>query len=141
MNQDIFKSWVEMKDMIIFDGECNFCIGQIQKIKSRSKSDQFDYLPRKADNLLNMFPELVPFEMQDGLRFLNYQKKVFVGPDAVYQIYKRISPFNFIAWVYRLPIFNWFCKLIYKIIAKNRYKLAGKCEKDICAVPYQQREE
>lgn len=127
------------KPLVIFDGDCSFCRLQIEKIKRRDRLDQFEFSPRQESGLLKDHPELLPYENQDGLRFISIQRNVFVGADSVYQIYKRIFPFNLVTWVYKLPLFHAFFQIIYQWISKNRLKLSGKCENDVCEVPYEDR--
>jgi predicted DCC family thiol-disulfide oxidoreductase YuxK len=118
----------KQKPTIIYDGQCQFCSGQIDKIKRLAPEDSYNYLPRQLPNLLDKFPQLSGEDFNTGLRLINNKGRVSVGADAVYEIYKTLTPYKYIAWIYQLPACKQLCKGVYRLIAKNRNRLKGKCD-------------
>lgn len=124
---------------IIYDGECQYCIKQIHRIQNLDRKKQFLFDIRQNKNLYALYPELEPYDGIDGLRFVRADKEAFIGADAVHQIYKCISPFQLLTWTYHIPVLKQFFKLIYLIIAKNRYRLSKTCKDGVCDIPYKER--
>jgi predicted DCC family thiol-disulfide oxidoreductase YuxK len=122
----------EQKPVIVYDGHCNFCIGQINRIIRCDKHNQFETLSRYSDGLFERFPVLKQENLDSGLRVVALDGNVSVGADAVYDIYKKFSPAKYIAWIYKVPILNLLFKMVYTLIAKNRYRFAGKCKDGTC---------
>ena len=116
------------KPVVIYDGQCKFCLGQIAKMKKCDRRCVFDYLPRQTENLLEQFPVLENEEFDTGLRLVTTENRVMVGADAVYEIYRRFKPYKYLTWIYKVPLLNGLFKKIYQWIAKNRYRLKGKCD-------------
>jgi len=124
---------------IVYDGECAFCIKQIQRIQKFDKKNQFMYDVRQNKNIIKLYPELKEFEDVDGLRFCSKDHVAFIGADAVYQIYSKLSPFYLLAWAYKIPGLNYVFKAIYAWIARNRYKFSAQCEDEVCEIPFNER--
>ena len=119
--------------LIIYDGQCNFCINAIRRIRKKAKEGQFNYIPNQDPNLYTAYPQLVKFLSHEGMRFINKKGKVFCGADSVYQIYRRLRWSRYIAWIYVVPGIHRICKIVYFIIAKNRYRLSRTvCDSDVC---------
>ena len=121
------------KPLIVYDGQCNFCINAIQRIRSQAKAGQFNYIPNQDSDLYIAYPQLIEFRSHAGMRFIDQQGKAFCGADAVYQIYRRLRWSQYIAWIYVVPGIHRICKIFYLIIAKNRYRLSrAVCDSDVC---------
>ena len=122
---------------IVYDGTCTFCIRQMAWIRARDTRGVFRFVPNKAPNLLTEFPQLANDDLNNGLRMVDAEQAVHVGPDAVYQVARRLPATGWFAWLYRVPIAHSIARLLYGWIAARRYKLAGRCEPDDtnCRVP------
>jgi len=118
---------------VIYDGQCKFCIGQIEKMKKHDRAQTFEYLPRQTENLLERFPVLQDEDFNSGLRLVDSENRVAAGADAVYEIYRRFKPYKYLTWIYKVPLLNAIFQKIYQWIAKNRYRLRGKCD-DGCEI-------
>ena len=118
----------KQKPTIVYDGQCPFCLSQIDKIRRFDRTESFHYLPRQSPNLLDQFPMLAREDFNTGLRLINGDGHIFIGADAVYEIYKTLKPYKYIAWIYNLPILKQLCKGVYRLIAQNRNRLKKKCD-------------
>ena len=67
-----------------------------------------------------------------ALQIANYV--VSAGADAVYQIARQIKGWEQLAWLYRVPVLHGVFRAAYAWVAKYRYKLAKRCENDICEI-------
>ena len=122
--------------VVVYDGECRFCNWSVRRIKKLDRRCQFEYLPRQAPGVEERFPVLAESDFNTGLRLVD-DRGVAVGADAVYQIYRRMPPYNLIAWIYRVPLLRQLFRLGYALVARNRHRFGRmQCDTDSCAVPY-----
>ena len=135
------------EQVIVYDGECRFCRWSIGRIQKLDQQDQFEYLPRQTDGVADRFPSLGESDFNTGLRFVSTVsessgsapiggERIYVGSDAIYEIYRRIPPFHLITWLYRIPVFSLFFRACYSLIARNRHRFGRvECDTDACGVP------
>jgi predicted DCC family thiol-disulfide oxidoreductase YuxK len=118
------------RQVIVYDGECQFCQWSIRRIQKLDGGNQFEYLPRQANEVDVRFPRLAESDFNTGLRLVSESTRVSVGADAIYEIYRRMSPFHLITWLYRVPVFSTFFRVCYGLIASNRHRF-GKIDCDV----------
>ncbi|NND77903.1 MAG: DUF393 domain-containing protein [Flavobacteriales bacterium] len=122
----------EGKSLILFDGVCNLCDKWVHRIIKYDKDKRFVFASLQSrlgvdlcmENGLENENSIVLF--QDGAAFSR--------SEAAFRILGELKG----PW-HALTIFQYFpskiTDLVYKIIAKNRYRVFGK--KDACIVPSQ----
>lgn len=120
-----------VNNIVLFDGECNFCDNSVQFIIKRDRKAEFKFASIQSDvgeEILRKFN--VPANINSLI--LVEGSKCYFKSSAVLLICKNLKG------VWKL----FYCLLIipksvrdyfYDIIAKNRYKWLGK--KDSCMVP------
>ncbi len=117
------------KSIIVFDGVCNLCNGAVNFIIQHDRDAVFIFVPLQSACGQRL-------SEKHGIKTDSIQliknNKVYAESDAVLEILKDLSGI----W----PVcrfFKWIPKKIrdglYRVIAKNRYKIFGK--KDVCMVP------
>ena len=109
------------KPIVVYDGECRFCIWSVRRMKKKDKRCQFDYLPRQTQGIEDHFPKLASSDFNTGMRLVVDKEDIYVGADAVYQIYRRLPPFHLFAWLYRVPVLNLVFRAGYALIARYRH--------------------
>ena len=124
-----------MKDAVIYDGECGFCVSQVERIRRLAGLERFEMLPRQSPDLLTRYPALKAIETAEGMRFISAEGTPYIGADAVYQIYRRIPRFRALASLYRVPGLKSFFRLAYLIIARNRLRISRLCRNRACELP------
>jgi predicted DCC family thiol-disulfide oxidoreductase YuxK len=95
----------------------------------------FELVPRQAPDVERRFPQLATSDFNTGMRFVAPDGAVSVGADAVYEIARRLPRTRWIAWLYRVPVLHAVARAMYKWIAANRYRLAGRCDTGACETP------
>jgi len=130
-----------MKPVVVYDGECRFCTWSMNRIRKLDKQDQFVCLPRQAPGIEERFPKLADSDFNTGMRLIVDEDQIFVGADAVHQIYRRMPPFHLVAWLYRVPILHWVFRGGYALIAKYRH-LSGRvtCDTSACDLSFGERQ-
>ena len=131
-----------MKPVVVYDGECRFCLWSVRRIQNLDKQDQFAYLPRQAPGIEAKFPKLSDSDFNTGMRLILDTDHIYAGADAVHQIYRRLPPFHWVAWVYHIPILRGVFRAGYALIAKYRH-LSGRvvCDTSACDLSFGQRHE
>src|ERR1700688_608042 len=120
------------KPIVIYDGECRFCIDQVRRIKQMDMLHQLEYIPRQDPTADLRFPMLRTIDFDKGMRLLTADGNNYAGADAVYQIARRLPATRPIAWLYCIPGINQIAKLIYTWIARNRKRLGQTCDDASC---------
>ena len=120
------------EQVIVFDGECRFCRWSVRRIQRLDSRDQFEYLPRQAQGVEVRFPQLAESDFNTGLRLVDGER-IYVGADALYEIYRRMPPFHLLTWFYRAPVLHGVFKMCYGLIARNRHRFGRvTCDTGIC---------
>ena len=125
----------DRKPVIVYDGECSFCCRQIERLRSRDRQGLFEYSPRLKPGLEDRFPALADADFNTGMRLIERDDRLYVGAEAIYEITRRLKPWKWIAWIYRIPGLTQLFRAIYAWIAANRHRLGGRCENDVCDGP------
>ena len=121
------------KPTVIYDGQCGFCLKQVGRIRRRDTAGVFDYRPRQEPGLDERFPQITHGDFNTGLRLIEPDGQVQVGADGVYHMARRLPRLWLLAWLYRVPGLKQIFAAMYAWVARNRYKLAGRCEEgDAC---------
>lgn len=121
-----------VRPVILFDGYCNFCSSTIDLIIKYDKGKQFLFAASQQGAGLKLVEE---YKLQNvDSVILIYNNKVYHHSTAILKICWLLgSPFNlFAAFLIVPPLLR---NLIYKWIAKNRYKWFGK--RNSCRIPDQ----
>jgi predicted DCC family thiol-disulfide oxidoreductase YuxK len=127
--------------VIVYDGECRFCDWSVRRIQKLDRHRQFEYLPRQAPGVESRFPVLAASDFNTGLRLIDTDATIFVGADAVHQIYRRMPPYHLLAWIYRVPVLRQFFRVGYGLVARNRHRFGRmRCDPELCTVPYGERQ-
>ena len=121
-----------LKNIIIFDGVCNFCNKSVNFIIKRDPNLNFLFVPNqsvKAQELLKKHS--LENQNLDTLVLLK-NNSYYIKSDAVFEIIKELSGYWYLFGIFKvLP--KSFRDFIYNFISKNRYKLFGK--KEFCMMP------
>ena len=121
--------------VVVYDGECPFCLRQIARIRAWDPGGRFEYLPRQTDGIEERFPILATSDFDVGMRLIEPGGRVHVGADAVYEIARRLPRTRWAAWLYRVPGLHGVAREAYGWIARNRRRLGRACGPDGCPVP------
>ena len=125
------------EQVVVYDGECRFCNWSVRRIQRLDKHGQFVCLPRQARDIELRFPKLADSDFNTGLRLIIDTDEIHVGADAVYEIYRRMPPFQLLTWLYRVPILHTLFVAAYAFIARNRNRLGHvPCDAEACTMPY-----
>lgn len=124
------KRDIQMKDIIIFDGICNFCDGYINFVIDHDKSDRFRFAPIQSEIAQNL---LSGFEITniDSIILIK-EGQCFFKSDAIFEMLPYLdSGIRKLLFLKIIPrvIRNY----VYDFISIHRYLLMGKLNE--CRLP------
>lgn len=130
-------------DVVIYDGDCNFCISQVKNLRRLDCcGGRLSYLSLHDPRVAERYPDLTYDQMMSQMYVIDQQDRRHGGGDAVRYLSRRLPLLWIAAPILHLPGTASLWRLIYNQIAKRRYKLAGKksgrpsCDDDACAVHF-----
>ena len=118
---------------VFYDGECPLCLREVNLLrwldgKHRIQfTDIADSSFDPADFGLSMqdFMDEIQGRLGDGTWI--------VGVEVFRQLYAAVG-FGLVVWITRLPIISQGLDIGYRIFAKNRLRLTGRCNANSCEV-------
>ena len=129
---------MDNRHIVIFDGLCNLCNGAVNFIIKRDPKAIFVFTPIQSDlaDKLMRDHQIISAEIDTFLLIKN--GKAHIRTDAALEITKDLSGLWFLFRVFRIipPSLR---DILYRLIAKNRYKHFGK--RDECMIPTQELRE
>lgn len=120
-----------MKNIILFDGVCNFCSQSVQFIIKRDPTHVFHFASLQSDVGRKLIKEYGLVENINSVVYIT-GGKAYEKSDAALQICRSLSGLWKIFYIFYIvpkPIRN----IVYDYVAKNRYKWFGKT--DSCMIP------
>ena len=130
-------------DVVIYDGQCNFCIGQVRNL---SRLDccggRLSFLSLHDPRTTQRYSDLTHEQMMDQMYVIDVAGTRHGGGDAVRYLSRRLPLLWIVAPIMQFPGTANLWRWAYRQVAKRRYKLAGKksgkpvCDGDQCAVHF-----
>ena len=128
------------RDVVIFDGDCNFCLSQVRKLKwADGRSNRLSYVSLHDPFVSEQYPDLQHDDLMEEMYLVDTSGNRYGGAKAFRYLSRRIPLLWILAPILHIPFSLPLWKLMYRFIAKHRYKLAGKnsaeqCEGGTCEV-------
>ena len=120
------------KQIILFDGVCNFCNFWVNFVIKRDKKDLFRFAALQSDKAKELISKFNFDASKQDTFILITGDKLYTKSTAALMICKQLNgPIKILYSFIILPKF--FRDFIYDLMAENRYKLFGKREN--CRIP------
>jgi predicted DCC family thiol-disulfide oxidoreductase YuxK len=122
-----------MKNIVLFDGICNFCNSTVLVIIKYDKNNNLKFASQQSEygRLLLANYNIIENNL-NTIYFIRNDKAIFSETEALFEIIKLLNWKLRILLLFRiLPLP--FSNFIYRFFSKNRYKWFGKMEK--CSIP------
>ena len=130
-------------DVVIYDGDCNFCIGQVKNLaRLDCCGGRLSFLSLHDSRVAEQFPDLTRDQLMAQMYVIDSQGRRHGGGDAVRYLSRRLPMLWPVAPILHLPGSARLWRWAYNQIAKRRYKIAGKkeggpvCTNDACSVHF-----
>ena len=121
-------------DVLIYDGNCNFCISQVKNVRRLDGKNRVTFISLHDSFVGEHFPDLTYDEMMMRIYLvpasdkpeLRYSQERHGGAAGIRYLTRRLP----LLWIFAplfhfpfsMPVWQWG----YGVIAKSRYKIAGK---------------
>lgn len=126
-------------DVVIYDGQCNFCLDQVNRLSRWDGKDRLCYVSLHDSFVAENYPELTYDQLMEQMYVVERGTgKAHGGARALRYLSRRLPklwwacPFLHIPLT--LPLWQW----VYHQVAKRRYRLAGKnesgCDNNACDI-------
>jgi len=121
-------------DTVIYDGECPFCRRRIANLRALDRGHALEFVSLHDDRVARDFPELTRDRLLEEMHVVDAAGNVRGGASAVRYLSRRLPLLWPMAVLLHipgtLPVWAW----LYRIVARNRMRLAGSCSGDACRV-------
>ena len=112
------------KPIIFYDGFCNLCSGSVQFILRKEKSEHYYFASLQSDFVKENFNALSSEGDPESV-ILYENSEIYKLSDAALRISRHLKfPWNIFSYFRFIPRF--LRDPVYRLVAKNRYKVFGK---------------
>ena len=118
------------KTIVFFDGVCNLCNSSVQLLLKLDKDEVFSFSSLQSTYSQSIIPKDIQIEKDSIVLFKN--EHFYSEAEAVFEIVKSLDNWTKVLLVFKVFPLNW-NNVIYRWIAKNRYKIFGR--KEECMIP------
>ena len=93
---------MENKDLVIYDGVCNFCNGAVAFILKRDKAERFIFSPMQSEYAQEVIEQYEVDTVGIDTFMLVKNGQLFLWSDAALEIAKDLSGLWFVIGVFRI---------------------------------------
>jgi len=116
-------------DVVIFDGECRFCRGQVENLRRLDwGGPRLAFLSLHDPRVEQRYPDLSHDQLMEQMYVIDQQGGRHGGADAVRYLSRRLPILWPVAPILHVPGSAGLWRWLYQQVAKRRYRLAGKTE-------------
>jgi predicted DCC family thiol-disulfide oxidoreductase YuxK len=125
-------------DVVIFDGECVFCRGQVERLARWDRAGRLAFVSLHDPIISQRYPDLTLEQMMEQMYVVDRAGNRHGGAAAFRYLSRKMPRLWVLAPLmhipFTLPVWQW----CYRQVAKRRYKIAGKqaCDDDACEVHF-----
>jgi predicted DCC family thiol-disulfide oxidoreductase YuxK len=122
-------------DVVLYDGECNFCRSQIDTLRRLDGRGRLKFVSLHDPLVHQRYPDLSHEQLMDQLWIVSRDGSRYGGASAVRFLSRRLPILWAIAPILHFPGSLGLWQYLYRQIAKRRYRIAGRtCENGTCSL-------
>lgn len=114
------------RDIVIWDGQCVFCRGQVLRLRKFDSGDRLSYISLHDPRVGERFAELSFEQLMDQLWLVTSDGRKLGGADAGRLLSRKLPTLWWLAPLLHIPFSMPLWRWVYKSVANRRYKIAGK---------------
>jgi len=112
------------KPLMIFDGDCDFCVRWIRCWR-RVTAGGVDYLPLQDTRVAEQFPELPQKSLLESVHLIEPDGTVFYGAEAAFRaLASNPGKRQWLRWYQRSSVFAGLAEYAYRSVARHRSLLS-----------------
>ena len=112
-------------DVVIWDGQCNFCLKQVQRLRRFDMFGQLSYLSLHDARVGERYPDLSQAAMLEQMWVVTQDGRKFGGADAGRYLSRKLPGLWWLAPLLHIPASMPLWRWLYGKIAERRYRLGG----------------
>lgn len=126
------KEQLQRRSVVFYDGTCGFCQGSVQLVLKHNRRQDLYFAALQSGVLEALVPEAqVPNPLPDSILFYE-NGKLYAESEAALRIARHLNfPLSLLSVFRIIPVS--FRDFVYRLVAKNRYRIAGRTE--ACMLP------
>ena len=123
-----------IRDTVLYDGACRFCRGQIALLRRLDPTGRLAFTSLHDPSVGRDFPEIPPADLLTQMYVVDRQGLARGGAEAVRYLSRRLP----LLWPVALPLHVpgslplW--RSLYRLVARNRFRIAGRCDEGTCRI-------
>ncbi|HZN32230.1 MAG TPA: DUF393 domain-containing protein [Pirellulaceae bacterium] len=126
-------------DIVIFDGHCKFCTGQVQNLAKWDRGGKrLAFLSLHDPEVARRFPDLSYDQLMEEMYLVDQRGNRYAGAAAFRYLTTKLPRLYALAPLMHIPFTMPLWRWGYKQIARRRYRIQGKtaeaCEDGACRV-------
>lgn len=127
---------LQKSPIVFYDGTCGFCQGSVQIVLRYNKQQNLHFAALQSGALEALVPpEQLPVPLPDSILFYE-NGRLFAESEAALRIARHLSfPLSLLYNFRFIPLS--FRDQVYRFVARNRYKIAGRNESCLLPSPEQ----
>lgn len=122
------------RDTVLYDGECRFCRQRVKNLQAVDLRRELDFVSLHDVRVARDFPELPRDRLLEEMVVIDTAGRARGGATAVRYLSRRLPLMWPLALLLHipgsLPVWAW----LYRLVARNRMRLAGTCREGTCRV-------
>jgi predicted DCC family thiol-disulfide oxidoreductase YuxK len=127
------------RDTVLYDGQCRFCRGQIAMLRQLDPCGMLDYTSLHDPSVARDFPEISRASLLEEMVVVDRRGRTWHGAAAVRYLSRHLVMLWPLAVPLHIPGSGPLWQWLYRLVAKNRYRIAGKCDENCRVVPNEPR--
>ena len=117
---------LKQKDVVLFDGQCNFCRSQINILRRLDSQSRLEFVSLHDANVATQYPNLTFSQLMEQMWIVTPSGTQFGGAYAVRYLSTRLPILWPIAPAMYFPFSMPLWCFLYRMVAKYRYRIAGR---------------
>ena len=122
-------------DTVLYDGQCRFCRSQIALLRRLDVFGALRYTSLHDEQVARDFPELPQERLREEMVVVDRAGTARGGAEAVRYLSRRLPLLWPLALPLHLPGSLPIWRSLYALVARNRYRIAGRCDDGSCRLP------
>ncbi len=108
------------KPLVIFDGDCRFCVRWIRRWQ-KATGEQVAYAPFQDTRVVKQFPELRHESLAAAVHLIETDGAVYFGAEAALRaLAHNPGKGRLLRWYHRSRVFANLAELVYRFVARRR---------------------
>lgn len=123
------------RDTVLYDGQCRFCRGQVAMLRWFDPTGRIAFTSLHEPSVERDYPELDREQLLTEMYVIDRAGRARGGAEAVRYLSRRLPLLWPLAVPLHVPGTSRMWKAAYAFVARNRYRIAGRCDDGTCRLP------